>query len=397
MHNIDRETIQKLTQEIYKDLLTYRRQLHQNPELSFEENETARYISQILRNHDIPIREGIAGTGIIATIQGERGTGRTIALRADMDALPIREATGLPFASQNNGVMHACGHDAHSASLLGTGIILNRLKKQWGGTILLIFQPGEEKFPGGASLILKEGALNHPRPDLIIGQHVLPEMASGNVGFKKGMYMASGDEVYITVNGKGGHAAMPHTLNDTILAASQVIVNLQQIVSRIVPANIPTVLSFGHIEGKGATNIIPEEVAIAGTLRTMNEDWRSRIKDKIRHIAETTAATYGCRAEVDIKDGYPMVLNNEEVTARAQELATEYLGKAHVETMETRMTAEDFGFYSQEFPATFYRFGVRQNDGETGALHTPRFNLNEKSLETSCGLMTWVALNMLQP
>jgi amidohydrolase len=396
MLDIGRETVKQLTKEIYRDLITFRRQLHRNPELSFEEKQTAGYISKILQDHDIPFRAGIAGTGIIATIKGEAGSGRTIALRADMDALPITEATGLPFASQNNGIMHACGHDAHSASLLGTGIILNRLKKQWGGIILLLFQPGEEKFPGGASLILKEGALNDPRPDLIIGQHVLPEMPCGNVGFKKGMYMASGDEVYITVKGKGGHAAMPHTLNDSILAASQVIVNLQQIVSRIVPATIPTVLSFGHIEGKGATNIIPEKVTIAGTLRTMNEDWRALIKEKIRHIAESTAATYGCTAEVDIKDGYPMVLNNDEVTARAQELAEEYLGIEHVEAMEIRMTAEDFGFYSHEFPATFYRFGVRQNDGETGALHTPRFNLNERSLETSCGLMTWVALNLLQ-
>jgi amidohydrolase len=395
MLNIDRDTVKKLTQEIYPDLITFRRWLHQNPELSFQENNTANYIINLLKNNAIPFKEGIAGTGIIATITGELGSGKTIALRADMDALPIREATDLPFASHNKGVMHACGHDAHTASLLGTGIILNKLKEHWGGTILLVFQPGEEKFPGGASLILKEGALNHPRPDLIIGQHVLPEMACGNVGFKKGMYMASGDEVYITIKGKGGHAAMPHTLNDTILAASQVIVNLQQIVSRIVPATIPTVLSFGHIEGKGATNLIPEKVAIAGTLRTMNEEWRAIIKDKIHHIAESTALTYGCRAEVDIKDGYPMVFNNETVTARAQELAAQYLGIDHVEEMDLRMTAEDFGFYSQEFPATFYRFGVGQNNGETGALHTPHFNLNEKSLETSSGLMTWIALNML--
>lgn len=396
MQKMDKDTVKKLTREIYPDLITFRRWLHQNPELSFEENNTSNYISDVLKAHNISFRDGIAGTGIIATLKGELGTGKTIALRADMDALPIKEATDLPFASKNEGVMHACGHDAHSASLLGTGILLNRLKAHWGGTILLLFQPGEEKFPGGASMILKEGALNHPRPDLIIGQHVLPEMACGNVGFKKGMYMASGDEVHITIEGKGGHAAMPHNLNDTILAASQVIVNLQQIVSRIVPANIPTVLSFGHIEGKGATNIIPEVVTIAGTLRTMNEDWRTIIKEKIRHIAESTALTYGCRAHVDIKDGYPMVYNNELVTDQAKELAAEFLGIEHVEEMETRMTAEDFGFYSQEFPATFYRFGVSQNDNGTGDLHTPRFNLNEKSLETACGLMTWIALNLLR-
>ena len=232
--------IRQMAAELFGEIVSFRRWLHQNPELSFNEHKTSDYIASILDRHNIPYKKGIAGTGIIARIDGQSGSGRTIALRADMDALPIEEATGLPFASANNGVMHACGHDAHSASLLGSAILLNRLKDRWGGTILLIFQPGEEVFPGGASMILKEGALDNPKPEFVIGQHVLPEMESGKVGFRKGIYMASGDEVYIKVHGKGGHAAMPHRLNDTVLAASHIIVNLQQIVSRLVPATIPS-------------------------------------------------------------------------------------------------------------------------------------------------------------
>ncbi len=388
--------IRQMAAELFGEIVSFRRWLHQNPELSFNEHKTSDYIASILDRHNIPYKKGIAGTGIIARIDGQSGSGRTIALRADMDALPIEEATGLPFASANNGVMHACGHDAHSASLLGSAILLNRLKDRWGGTILLIFQPGEEVFPGGASMILKEGALDNPKPEFVIGQHVLPEMESGKVGFRKGIYMASGDEVYIKVHGKGGHAAMPHRLNDTVLAASHIIVNLQQIVSRLVPATIPTVLSFGSIEAKGATNIIPDTVSIAGTLRTMDEEWRAQIKKHIERITSSTAETFSCRAEVDIKDGYPMVFNNEQLTQSAANLASEYLGNENVEHMDIRMTAEDFGYYTHRFPSTFYRFGVKQDKGETGALHTPIFNLNEQALETSAGLMTWIAVNTVK-
>ncbi|TCO07681.1 M20 metallopeptidase family protein [Natronoflexus pectinivorans] len=395
MHQSLLERIRQLSDQIYLEIINHRRWLHQNPELSFEEVRTSEYIANELNKLKIPFKKGIAGTGIIATIEGKTTNGPVVGLRADMDALPIQENSGLDFSSQKEGVMHACGHDAHSASLLGVAKILTQIKDSWEGTALLIFQPGEEKFPGGASLILKEGALNNPKPDIIIGQHVLPEMESGHVGFKPGMYMASGDEVHITVKGKGGHAAMPHTLNDTVLAASQIVVALQQVVSRVVPATIPTVLSFGQIEGKGATNIIPETVYLAGTLRTMNEEWREIIKTKIREIASHTASAFGCECNIDIKDGYPMVFNNELVTQKASEMASVYLGQDQVEEMDTRMTAEDFGYYSQEYPCTFYRFGVKQKEGITGALHTPQFNLNEESLKTASGLMAFIAIGFL--
>jgi amidohydrolase len=395
MDEILKQRIRLLAQTYYSKLVEWRQWLHQNPELSFQEIKTSEFIALQLDSMGIAYKKGYAGTGIVAKLTGKSAKGRVIALRADMDALPIDENTGIACQSQNQGVMHACGHDAHAASLLGTAKILTELKELWNGTVLLIFQPGEEKFPGGASILLKEGALQDPKPELIIGQHVLPEMETGHVGFRKGIYMASGDEVHLTVEGKGGHAAMPHVLNDTVLAAAHIIVAMQQVVSRIVPATIPTVLSFGRIEGKGATNIIPGKVEISGTLRTMSEKWRPILKEKIRSIAVHTSQAMGVTCHVDIKDGYPMVYNNEAITEKATELAHVYLGHSQVEDMDIRMTAEDFGYYSQQFPSTFYRFGVKRTDGETGSLHTPQFNLNEASLETSAGLMAWLALGFL--
>lgn len=393
MEDLKKEIL-TLSQENINKIISHRRHIHQNPELSFQEYNTSAYILSELEKLGIPYKKGFAETGIVATINGN-GKGKVIALRADMDALPINEETGLPFASKNKGVMHACGHDAHSAALLGAAEILQKLKDKWKGTVLLIFQPGEEKFPGGAKLMLGEGALENPKPDLVIGQHVLPDMPAGHVGFKPGMYMASGDEVYLTITGKGGHAALPHTLNDTILIASHIIVALQQIISRMVPANIPTVLSFGRIEGLGATNIIPEKVEIAGTLRTMDEKWRAKIKEKIREMASGIAHSMGADCLVDIKDGYPVVHNNEQHTKEALSFAREFLADNCVEEMDIRMTAEDFGYYTHQFPSVFYRFGTSQPSGTTGALHTPHFNLNEDSLATATGMLSWLTVNFL--
>ncbi len=390
-----KDQIKKLTQKYLSQIIDIRRHLHQNPELSFEEYKTSGYIQEQLSKLDIPYKSGFVNTGIVAYIKGKNPDKRTIALRADMDALPIQESSNLEFTSRNEGVMHACGHDAHTAALLGAAMILNELKDQWEGTILLIFQPAEEVFPGGAKLMMDEGCFDGNEPEMVIGQHVLPGMKTGHVGFKPGMYMASGDEVYITVKGKGGHAAMPHNLTDNVLIASHIIVALQQVVSRIVPAQIPTVLSFGKVIANGATNIIPEKVEIAGTLRTMNEEWRAIIKDKIRMIATSTAQGMGADCEIDIKDGYPVVHNNEVITDEAINFSREYMGDEATEIMDIRMTAEDFGYFSQKYPCTFYRFGVDQEEGETGSLHTPQFNLNEDSLETAAGLMAYMAYNFM--
>ncbi|MCG8580002.1 MAG: M20 family metallopeptidase [Bacteroidales bacterium] len=389
------DRIKELTKKYLSKIIDIRRHIHQNPELSFEEHKTSAFIQEHLESMNITYQAGFVKTGIIGYLKGKNPDKRTIALRADMDALPIQEAGDLEFTSRNEGVMHACGHDAHTAALLGAAMILNELKTEWEGTILLLFQPAEEVFPGGAKLMMEEGCFDNNEPELIIGQHVLPGMKTGHAGFKSGMYMASGDEVYITVKGKGGHAAMPHALTDNVLIASHIIVALQQVVSRIVPAQIPTVLSFGKVIANGATNIIPEKVEIAGTLRTMNEEWRAIIKDKIRAIAKGTAQSMGADVEIDIKDGYPVVYNNEELSNSAINFSQEYIGKEATEIMDIRMTAEDFGYYSQKYPCTFYRFGVEQENGETGSLHTPQFNLNENSLETAAGLLAYMGFKFM--
>lgn len=392
-----KERIKELVRANFDEMISIRRHIHQHPELSFEEYNTSDFVAQKLTEYGVSFKRGYVKTGIVGKIEGKNPAKRVIALRADMDALPIEEALECVYKSKNSGVMHACGHDAHTASLLGTVKILSQLKDEFEGTIVLIFQPGEESFPGGAKLMMEEGALDDPKPEIILGQHVMPDMATGNVGFKGGFYMASGDEVHMVISGKGGHAEMPHTLTDTVLVTSHIIVALQQIVSRFVPADIPTVLSFGKVIANGATNIIPEKVVVAGTLRTFNEEWRAKIKTKITEIATATAEMMGTTVDIDIKDGYPMVYNNEEVTKKCHLLAEDFLGEKKVEAMTIRMTAEDFGYYTQKYPATFYRFGVKQDgDVQTGALHTPQFNLNEKSLETSSGLMAWLALNLLK-
>ncbi len=387
--------IKALTQQYLEQIISIRRHLHEHPELSFEEHKTSAYIQEQLKKLNIPFKAGFVTTGIIGYLKGKNPGKRTIALRADMDALPIQESNQLEFSSRNEGIMHACGHDAHTAALLGAAMVLNELKDEWEGTILLIFQPAEEVFPGGAKLMMEEGCFEGHEPELILGQHVLPNMKTGHAGFKSGMYMASGDEVYITVKGKGGHAAMPHALTDNVLIASHIIVALQQVVSRIVPAQIPTVLSFGKVIANGATNIIPEVVEIAGTLRTMDEEWRAIIKAKIGEIANGIASSMGAECEIDIKDGYPVVQNNEAITEQAITYSKEFIGAEATEIMDIRMTAEDFGYYSQKYPCSFYRFGVAQNEGETGSLHTPQFNLNEDSLETAAGLLAYLGYNFM--
>ncbi len=388
--------IQSLAGEYLQEIIDIRRHLHKYPELSFNENKTSQFIQDKLNEYGIPFQSGFVKTGILGRIDGEKFVGKVVALRADMDALPIQEENDLPYKSIYREVMHACGHDAHTAVLLGVAKILNSVKEEWGGTVLLLFQPGEEVSPGGAKLMMEEGIFDDIAPDIIIGQHVLPEMDTGHVGFKEGMYMASGDEVHITVKGKGGHAAMPHMLNDTVLIASQIVVNLQQIASRFVPAGIPVVLSFGKMIANGATNIIPEKVEIAGTLRIMDEEWRSKVKQKIEDIVISTAGSMGAEADVDIKDGYPVVFNDISVTRKAVSVAKDFLGEDCVEEMDIRMTAEDFGFFSQLYPSLFYRFGVQKKGEETGRLHTSIFNLNEESLRTASETMAWLTYEFLK-
>jgi len=392
-----KKSIQELSANLLPEIIRIRRHLHMNPELSFMESGTSAFICKNLDAAGISYKAGIAKTGIVAMIKGTMKGKKVIALRADLDALPIEELNNTSYKSRYPGVMHACGHDAHSASLIGTAIILDRLKDLFGGSVMLIFQPGEEKAPGGASLMLKEGLFTTIKPDRIIAQHVLPSLKSGMVSFGSGPMMASSDEIYLTVKGKGGHAAVPDHVDDTVLAASHIIVALQQIVSRNASPFSPTVLSFGKVTANGAVNVIPSEVRIEGTLRTMDEKWRKKAIEKIKKIARSVAASTNTSCDINILGGYPVLRNDPDVTAKSVNYASEFLGNKQIAVMEPRMTAEDFAFYAELIPATFYRLGTADpKKVHTSGLHTPDFDIDESALKTGMGLMAYLAIKHLQ-
>jgi amidohydrolase len=391
--NTLKEKIKALAKENSPLIISIRRHLHQNPELSFEEYNTSAYVSEFLKQQNIPHKTGVAKTGIVALIEGKNPDKKMIALRADMDALPILETNKVDYCSKNNGVMHACGHDVHTASLLGTAKILNELKGEFEGTIKLIFQPGEERIPGGASMMIKEGVLENPAPHGIIGQHVMPFIDAGKVGFREGIYMASADEIYVTVKGKGGHAAMPHQLIDPVLISSHLIIALQQIVSRNANPSMPSVLSFGKIIGNGATNVIPDEVKLEGTFRTFDETWRMEAHKRMKTLAEELAKSMGGTCEFNILKGYPVLINEENITRSARHQAEEFLGKENVESLPLWTAAEDFASYAQIIPGCFYRLGVRNEArGIISPVHTSTFDIDETALETGMGLMAWLAI-----
>ncbi len=392
-----KEKVVELANSIEDEVINIRRYLHAHPELSFEEVETSKFIALKLKEYGIEYRSGIAKYGILGVIKGGKPGGKIIALRADMDGLPVVEENNLSFKSMNKGVMHACGHDIHSASLLGTAKILNTLKSQFAGTILLIFQLGEERIPGGAKLMMDDGLFSEYTPELIIGQHVYPELPAGEIGMRPGSYMASSDEIFITVKGKGGHAALPHNTVDTVLMAAQIVVSLQQIVSRIIPTQIPSVLSFGNIVCNSVMNVIPETVELQGTFRIMDEEWRYNVHEKIKAIANSIAYGMGGSCEIDIKIGFPSLTNNPELTLSSKEAAKQLLEDTKVHDLDIRMTAEDFAWYAQKFPACFYRLGVgHADDTISGGLHSPSFLANEDSLKTGIQVMSYLALNALK-
>ncbi len=391
------ESVQKLSQSGAAEVVGWRRHLHANPELSFQEFKTASFVASTLRHMGLSPQEGIATTGVVVIVEGKNPTKKVVALRADMDALPITEANTTDYRSKNSGVMHACGHDVHTASLLGTAKILCSIRDQFEGTVKLIFQPGEEKNPGGASYMIRDGALENPRPASILGQHVMPLLPVGKIGFREGMYMASSDEIYLKVIGKGGHASVPELLIDPVLIASHILVALQQIVSRNANPKQPTVLSFGKIHGEGATNIIPDEVNIAGTFRAMNEVWRKDALIRIKKIAEGIAESMGGRCDVNISHGYPYLENNPALTQRIRRAAEEYVGKENVVDIDLTLGSEDFAYYSQVLPASFYRLGTRnEKKNITSYIHTPSFDIDEDALAIGPGLMAWMALRELE-
>jgi hippurate hydrolase len=388
--------IKEKTEQYFAEVQAIRHHIHAHPELSFHEENTAAFVAETLGGWGIKFQSGIAGTGIVGIIEGKNPGKRCVALRADMDALPIEEKNDTSYTSQNKGVMHACGHDVHTSCLLGAAHILSDLKDELEGTVKLIFQPGEEVHPGGASLMIKEGVLENPVPDAIFALHVYPNLPSGTAGFRAGKYMASADEIYITLTGKGGHAALPHQTVDSIAIAALLITGLQQVVSRKADPLIPSVLSFGKIQGGFATNVIPEKVEILGTFRTMDEKWRTEAHKWIKDFTKQTCATYGAEVTIDIPGGYPCVYNDPALTIKAIDWANEYLGADNVHALDMRMTGEDFSFYTHHVPGCFFRLGTNRNGTEfTAPVHNAHFDIDENALKTGMGMMAWCAVNGL--
>ncbi len=390
------DKIKSLAKAYHLEFIQNRRHIHAHPELSYQEYKTSEYIQSQLRAIGITDLEVKANTGVVGLIKGKNPTSATIALRADIDALPIIEKNEVSYKSTHEGVMHACGHDVHTASLLGCAKILQELRQEFDGTVKLIFQPGEEVAPGGASIMIKENVLQNPAPSGILGQHVMPLIPVGKVGFREGLYMASADEIYITVKGKGGHGAMPETLIDPVLIASHMIVALQQIVSRNASPKIPSVLSFGRVEALGATNVIPNEVKIQGTFRTLDEDWRMKAHGLMTQIAKGIVEGMGGEVDFHIVKGYPFLKNDPILTNRSKNAAIEYLGQENVLDLDIWMAAEDFAYYTQETAGCFYRLGTRNEaKGIISGVHTPTFDIDEDALAIGAGLMAYLTIQEL--
>lgn len=396
-----REFILQKASSLEDEIIRLRRHFHMYPELSFREEKTSEYIGEYLKKNDISFSYGIAGTGIIGTIEGRKKSAKkkTIAIRAEMDALPITEVNRTGYESRNKGIMHACGHDANMAMLLAASLIIKDLRDSFSGRILLVFQPGEEKSPGGARLLIESGALNSFKPDFIIAQHVLPELPAGKVGYKDGgPYMASCDEIYIEVEGKGGHAAMPALITDQIYIASKLVVRLKDTIAKKQKENnIPTVLGIGRISGEGATNVVPAKVDIAGTFRTFNENWRKEAQEIIRSVSDNTADEFGVKINVNIAEGYPVLINDNDLTEKAIRLSEELLGKENVEIFsELRMSSDDFSFYSALAPSLYYRCGIKKEGEEMRKLHTSDFDITESGMVTGTANLCWLIFNFLE-
>ncbi|MGA7306653.1 MAG: amidohydrolase [Rhodothermales bacterium] len=387
---IDR--IKSIGADVFSAVVALRRQIHSDPELAYEEFRTSALVAETLGKIDgVSIRTGVAKTGVIAEIEGGR-PGPTIVLRADMDALPILEENTFDFVSQNPGKMHACGHDAHTSSLLGTAMILSRMRDEIHGSVRMLFQPSEEKLPGGAKPMIEEGCLEGATS--VLGQHVTPRLEAGTIGVRSGPYMASADELYFTVIGEGGHAAEPHSLQaDAVVVAAELVTALQTVASRKSPPGIPTILSIGRFIADGATNVIPASVRLEGTLRTMDEAWRKRAHKLIEEIATHVAAAHGARCEVEIRVGYPVLVNDETETSWFREAAAAFVGEENVVDLDLWYASEDFAYYSHEIPGVFYRLGTgNERQGIVHRVHTPRFTIDEEALRIAPGLMAFLAL-----
>lgn len=388
-----KEKIKQLADKHFDEVVKLRRTIHSNPELAFEEHETGKLVAETLEKIGVNVKRGAARTGIIGTL---KGTGKkVVALRSDMDALPILEATGLPFASKNSGKMHACGHDAHTAIGLGAAMILSDLKDELKGEVRFLFQPSEEKNPGGAPFMIADGALDGV--DEIYGLHVIAQNDAGTVGFFPGEMMASADEIYITIKGKSGHGARPQYTIDPIVAMAQVVLALQTLVSRNLDPFSQGVITIGSVHGGFAPNIIPEEVKLVGTLRAMTKEWREYAHKRVIEIVEGICKSAGAHCDILIDKGYPVLNNNEAKTIFAENAARELFGSDHVFKAERLMGAEDFAYYLEKVPGTFYRLGIRNvKQGITADIHNDHFTIDEEALRTGMAMQAYLAVRALQ-
>lgn len=392
-----RDSLIKSVDNLLPEVIRVRRHLHRQPELSYQEHSTAAFINNYLDNLGVEHITGVAGTGIVGIVKGFLpGKGLTIGLRADMDALPVTEERGREYGSTVPGVMHACGHDSHIAMLLGTATILQKMRSEFCGTVLLVFQPGEEKAPGGARLMIESGVFDKFEPDLFIAQHVLPELQSGTIGYRSGPYMASCDEIYITLTGIGGHAAQPSMYTDQIYIASELVLALKDAINKMAEEKAPTVFAIGDIIGKGATNVIPETVKIAGTFRTFDEKWRECAKEILRSVASGIARRRGVTIDMNIVEGYPVLINDETLTNKTMALSKELLGNEKVFEVPIRMGSEDFSFFSVKYPSVLFRLGITPSGSVQQRLHTPSFDIDENAMSAGVANMTWLTLKMLE-
>ncbi len=393
------DRIRENSAEIFSEVVSLRRDIHRHPELAYEEVRTTALIKDYLLNLGITPEPSLLETGVVAVIRGGSKTARNnlVALRADIDALPLHEENMHGFCSLESGKMHACGHDMHTAMLLGAANILSRIKDELAGDVLLVFQPAEEKAPGGAKPLLDAGLFRQFKPSAIIGQHCFPSVENGKVALCKGSFMAAADELYFTVTGQGGHASAPHKAADPVLAAAHIITAVQHLVSRVAPPYEPAVVSIASIHGGNATNVIPRQVTMSGTMRTMNEEVRSLLQERLRQTVTHIATALGVEAELEIRQGYPVLYNNPDVTEKAEKICTEYLGRENVLTCESIMTAEDFAYYLQECPGTFWQIGTGMgNNDKSNTLHSPTFDPEERALETGSGLLAYAAFRILE-
>tara|TARA_B100000902_G_C27253285_1_gene886438 strand:+ start:152 stop:1360 length:1209 start_codon:yes stop_codon:yes gene_type:complete len=390
-----KNAVKKHTESVIKEVVKIRRWIHQHPELSFQEKNTSAFICSILKKYDIPFENNIAGYGVVALIKCNNHQSQVIGVRADMDALPIHELNSVAYKSINEGVMHACGHDVHTAIALGVAIVLKSLKDKLTGTIKFIFQPAEEKLPGGASIMIREGVLQSPKVDKILALHVYPEFEVGYVGFRPGKYMAACDELYITIKGKGGHAALPEKVINPITAAAETIVLIKKKILKRSNSH-KYVLEFGDFHAYGASNVIPEKAFLKGTLRTLDEDFRNEVHRLLISQIKYIETKFSVSCDLEIKKGYPVLHNDPNLTEECKKISRYFLDFPYVKDLDIRMASEDFSYFSQECPACFFRLGVANKEKNiTHLVHSPNFNIDEKSLEIGVGLMSYIVISNL--